>query len=84
MPPTWPAVLPSQLQSTEIQRQKIKTFWTLVAPQNKNQCLPNFACSLLTTTVNFSTPLEIQFLIFTFSLHPNVQQLGHAIIPKTK
>jgi hypothetical protein len=49
---------------------KTETFGTMVAPQNKTQCLPNVARSLLTTMVNFFVLYEIQFPISVFVSPP--------------
>jgi hypothetical protein len=58
----------TNFKALKIRRQK--TFRTLAAPQNKNQCLQNFACSLLVTGVNFSVLLEIQIFILMFFAPP--------------
>jgi hypothetical protein len=60
----------TNFKALKIEDRKIETFGTLAAPQNKNQSLQNFACSLLVTRVKFFMLLEFQFLIFMFFAPP--------------
>jgi hypothetical protein len=50
----------ARFKALKCEERKIKNFVALVAPQNENQCLPNFAYSLLVTEVNISALSESQ------------------------